>query len=108
MSNRKVYILILVSFLTACVSQISTIDEHVNGYIGKPISQIQELYKTPKRSSVGFFKTKTFAWKESQSQFINGNTLYSYKNPYKDCVINWIADNNNIIISGSYSGEGCR
>ncbi|TLU61130.1 hypothetical protein FE810_15615 [Thalassotalea litorea] len=102
-----VSVLLIFSFLSACVSQIATIDEHVSSYIGKPISQVQELYLTPQRASIGFFESKVFAWSEEQKKFENGDTLYSYTNPYKDCVINWVADKNNIIISGSYLGDGC-
>ncbi len=98
MSLRTISVLLLFGLLSACVSQIATIDEHVSGYIGKPISQIQELYLTPQRASIGFFKSKVFAWSEEQKKFKSGDTLYSYTNPYKDCVINWIANKDNIIM----------
>jgi hypothetical protein len=103
----RIVVPILFFFLTGCVSQVVSIDVHVKGYIGSNILSAQELYTTPQRASIGFFESKIFAWSEEQKKFENGDTLYSFTNPYKDCVINWVADKNNIIISGSYLGDGC-
>ena len=103
----RIYIPIAMIFISACTSQIVSTDEHVESYIGSNIADAQALYLTPHSQAVTFWESRTFAWVETQTSLENGEIQHSFKNPYRDCTINWIVDQSGVIIAGSHSGDMC-
>ncbi|OMO25890.1 hypothetical protein BH582_01790 [Vibrio sp. 10N.222.47.A9] len=103
----RIIILAFTLLVTACTSQIIGTDEHIESYIGSNIADAQKLYLTPHSQAVSFWESRTFAWVETQTPLENGETQHAFKNPYRDCTINWVVDQNGMIIAGSHSGEMC-
>jgi len=103
--KRAISVLLLLT--AGCTSQVVSTQTHVQSYVGSNISDVQNLYLTPHSQAIGLFDSKTYAWVETQQKFESGNTQHSFSDPYRDCTVIWVADQNGIINSGSYFGKDC-
>ena len=104
---RIIVVLVVAALATACSSQVASTEEHIQKYIGSDIAEVQERYLTERPRPISFWESRTFAWQETQKILEDGSTLHAFKNPSRDCTINWIADSNGIIKSATSSGAMC-
>ncbi len=104
----RIIVLAFAALATACTSQIASTEEHIQEYIGAGISDVQELYLTERSRPISFWASRNYAWIETKKPLDNGYTLHAFKNPYRDCTINWIADTSSIILSATLSGTMCE
>lgn len=93
--------------LFGCVSQVVSMDKHIDSFIGEDFSIIKGIYSKPSPQKSGFFKSATYSWNEKILPFTNGNKIYKYSNPYLDCEVNWEVNMSGKIIGGSYKGDDC-
>ena len=103
----RIIILALAALATACTNQITSTEEHIQQYIGSDITYVQERYLTERSRPISFWESRNFAWVETQTALDNGYTLHAFKNPYRDCTINWVADTSGEIRSATSSGTMC-
>ena len=99
----------LTALTAACSSQIASTEEHIQQYIGSNITDVQERYLTERSRPISFWESRNYAWVETQNALDNGYTLHAFKNPFRDCTINWVVMVNasGVIESGSPSGTMC-
>lgn len=104
---RAILFATLLMTVTGCTSQIVSLDTHVQSYVDSNIIDAQTLYLTPSRKALGLFETKIYAWQETQTKLDNGETQHAFSDPYRDCIITWVADSDGIIARGWYLGDDC-
>ncbi|NAZ93714.1 hypothetical protein [Vibrio toranzoniae] len=103
----RIIVLAFATLATACTSQITNTEERIQEYIGSDITDVQEQYLTERSRPISFWASRNYAWIETKKPLGNGYTLYIFKNPYRDCTINWIAGTGGVIQSATSSGTMC-
>ncbi|CDT45269.1 Hypothetical protein VCR15J2_50193 [Vibrio coralliirubri] len=104
----RIIVLAFTALVTACSSQMSNTEEHVQEYIGSDITNAQEQYLTERSRPISFWASRNYAWVETKKPLDNGYTLHAFKNPYRDCTINWVANTSGAIQSATLSGTMCE
>lgn len=82
-----------------CLSQIASLEEFVEGWKGRPLSELKEMLSRPESypSRIG--------WKEKTYTLGSGNLVYI--EPVRpDCYIHWEVNRQGIIVN--YKTEGSR
>ncbi|NOH93956.1 hypothetical protein F0229_15540 [Vibrio sp. AIC-3] len=103
----RIFVLAFAALVTACTSQIISTEEHIQEYIGSDITDVQERYLTERSRPISFWASRNYAWIETKKPLDNGYTVHAFKNPYRDCTINWVVNASGVIESGSPSGTMC-
>ena len=81
------------------MSQIRPFNEYVNGWVGKPISDLKAAKQRP-----GSYASR-IGWKDQQYKLENGNWVYV--SPEREgCVIYWEVNSQGVIVG--YRAEGGR
>ncbi|MDN3702074.1 hypothetical protein ACFFUO_11345 [Vibrio artabrorum] len=104
----RIIVLAFMTLITACSSLIPGTEERLQQYIGANISDVQALYLSERSRPISFWASRHYAWVEMKTLWEDGNTLHTFKNPYRDCSINWITDNSGVIQSATSSGTMCE
>ncbi|MFA0053167.1 hypothetical protein [Vibrio echinoideorum] len=104
----RIIILVFAMMLTACTSQIASKQDRLQKHIGSNITDVQKLYLTERARPISFWESRNYAWVETKNPLDNGNILHTFKDPYRDCTINWIADNSGVVQSATPSGTMCN
>ncbi|KNH12151.1 hypothetical protein AB6C64_07595 [Vibrio cyclitrophicus] len=104
----RIIILAFAMLVTACTSQIASKQDRLQKHIGSNITDIQALYLTERSRPISFWESRNYAWVETKKPLDNLNTLHAFKDPYRDCTINWIADKSGVIQSAIPIGTMCN
>ncbi|CAH6816981.1 conserved hypothetical protein [Vibrio chagasii] len=104
----RIIVLAFAALATACTSQIISTEEHILQYIGSDITDVQERYLTERSRPISFWESRNYAWIETKKPLDNGYTVHAFKNPYRDCTINWVADTSGVIQSATSTGTMCE
>ena len=91
--------LLVVSF--GCASQIRPFNEYVNGWVGKPISDLVVAKQRP-----GSFASR-IGWKDRRYVLENGNWIYV--SPEREgCIVHWEINTKDIIVGCKVEGSRCN
>ncbi|WP_157117796.1 hypothetical protein [Oceanicoccus sagamiensis] len=104
----RVMLLLCLVFAVSC-SQVVGMKQHQESLIGEDIEVVRNLYVKPYRAIAEKpGKTKVYSWNEKLTPISDGNKLYSYENPYRECTIYWVVDKSDVITKGYFEGSECR
>ncbi|WP_299688946.1 hypothetical protein [uncultured Vibrio sp.] len=103
----RIIILAFVVLAIGCSNKIAGTEERIQGYVGSDITDAQAFYLTERSRPISFWASRNYAWIESKKVLDNGDILHAFKNPYRDCTINWVTDQTGIILSATPSGSMC-
>ena len=90
--------------LCSCVSQIVSLREYLQNWMGYPIDDLKEAVALP--NAWDAYKAK-IGWKETTYNLPNGNWVY-VELDRKDCFVHWEVNSQDIIIGAHTEGDGCR
>ena len=76
--------------LSGCISQIASFDDHIKGWVGRPISEYIKV------KEIGNVDRSNYVGTERITEHENGNLLYEI--PYKYCPVFFEVDKNGIIV----------
>jgi hypothetical protein len=90
----KIILLILFTtlFAVSCLSQIVSIEDYTNNWIGRPIEETRRLNLRPESYA------SRIGWKEKTFQLDNGNWVY-VEPDRPGCFIHWEVNPQGIIVS---------
>jgi len=104
MSIKKQCCAAVALMLCGCGSQIASIKERTQSWIGHPINEIKEGASLP---NVYDKYKAAIGWKETTYNLPNGNWVYVELNN-KNCFIHWEVNPQGIIVGAHTKGTGCK
>jgi hypothetical protein len=99
MHIKKWGFLLLLVLIYGCATQLY-VDEHADGWISRPLSDLKETMSRPDSyaSKIG--------WQETTYPLSNG--YYVFVEPvYQECSVHWKINPRDMIVGYSVSGEAC-
>ena len=97
--KRLSTILVLLTALVGCMSQIRPFQEYADGWVGKPIAALMAAKAQP-----GSYASRS-GWQENKYSLANGNWVYV--SPEREgCIMHWEVNSKGTIIT--YHAEGNR
>lgn len=87
-----------------CVSQVVSLHEYKQNWIGHPINELKEAVARP---SVYDEYKRAIGWTETIYKLDNGNWVYVELDK-KDCFIHWEVDPEGIIVGAHTEGKDCE
>jgi hypothetical protein len=92
--------IVMLLIISACRSQIVSLDEHASSWIGRSIEDKRVILNRPTSYASGV------GWQETLSQIPNGNFIL-IEPVRKGCLVYWEADKNRIIVAYRTEGSEC-
>jgi len=98
--TKSCAVVLFISPMYGCVSQISPVEETSREMIGRPVAEIEETMARP-----GSYASR-IGWKETTYQLVNRNLVYI--EPVRpDCFIHWEVSQQGIVIGYRTVGNRC-